>query len=68
MAKEAVEDVSVNVVISFSVMSVRLEDSLSVTEQDDPACASPGSSSSPFVIITFSESRFGLSDTSRGSC
>lgn len=38
------------------------------TEQGGPVCASPGSSSSPFVIIKFSESRFCLSDTSRGSC
>ena len=40
-------------------------ESPSVTEQGRPVSASPGSSSAPFVIIKFSESRFCLSDTSR---
>lgn len=54
--------------VQYGVRVLRSGESPSVSEQGGPVCASPGRSSSPFVIIKFSESRFCLSDTSRGSC
>lgn len=55
-------------VVQFAVCVLELGESPSVTRQRGCVCASPHSSSAPFVIIKFSESRFCLSDTFRGSC
>lgn len=54
--------------LQYNVWVLRAGESPSVTELCSPICASPGCSSLPFVIIKFSESRFCLSDTLRGSC
>lgn len=64
------ENISLNVQRWFSVTSVCVEsgESPSASWEGGHVCASPHSSSTTFVIIKFSESRFCLSDTLRGSC